>query len=73
MREKIEALENHADFLADFVDVSLAIKRNAIKDNFAACRHFQIVDAAQECTLAAAWRADDNDHFLFLDIDVDAL
>ena len=38
MREKIEALEYHADFLTDFVDISLAVQRNTVDNDTAAGR-----------------------------------
>ena len=73
VREEVEALEHHADFLADVVDIRLAIQQDAVDGHRAFRRHFEEVDAPQQRTLARARRADDDDDFLLLDMEVDAL
>ena len=73
VREEIEALENHADFLADIVDALGIAHADAIDDDFPSRRLFQIVDAAQDRTLAGTGRADDDDDFFILNGQVDAL
>ena len=73
MREEVEALEDHADFLAHLVDVGLAVKHDAIDADLAGRRLLEVVHAAQQRALARTGRADDDDDFLLLDREVDAL
>ena len=65
MREQIKALEYHAYFLADFVDISLTVQRNTVDNNAAAGRLLQKVDAAQQSTLTTTAGADDNNNLFF--------
>lgn len=62
MRKQIKALEYHAYFLADFVNISLTVQRNTIDNNAAAGRLLQKVDATQQSTLTAAAGADNNNN-----------
>ena len=66
MRKQVEALEHHADFLADVVDALGVAHADAVDDDFAGRRFFQIIDAAQDRALAGAGRADDDDDFLIV-------
>ena len=73
VREEIEALEDHADFLADIVDALGIAHADAVDDDFPSRRLFQIIDAAQDRTLTRTGRADDDDDFFILNGQVDAL
>ena len=73
VREEIEALEDHADFAADAVDALGIAHADAVDDDFAGRRLFQVIDAAQDRTLAGTGRADDDDDFFILDGQVNAL
>jgi hypothetical protein len=75
VREQVEALEDHADVLAQFahgrrvvVQQWLAVHRQA-----AALEYFEPVDAAQQRALARAALADDGDDLAGPDLQVDAL
>ena len=71
--EQVEALEDHADFLAYLVDVSLAVEHDAIDADFAGSRLFEVVHAAQQRALARAGRPDNDDDLFLLNCEVDAL
>ena len=73
MREEVEALEYHADFLTHLIDVGLAVEDDAIDADLAGRRLFQVIHAAQQGALAGTGRTDDDHDFLFLDIEVNAL
>ena len=73
MREQVEALEDHADFLAHLVDVGLAVEHDAVDADLAGSRLFEVIHAAQQCALARAGWPDDDDDFLLLDREVNAL
>ena len=73
MREQVEALEDHANFLAHLVDVGLAVEYDTVDADLAGGRLFEVVHAAQQRALARAGRPDDDDDFLLLDCEVDAL
>src|SRR6185312_984855 len=79
--EEVELLEDHADPLADEVEVPalLAGPRAraladvlALEEDLALLRRRQQVDAAQQRALARAARPEDADHFPFADVEVDA-
>ena len=72
VREEIEPLEYHADFLADIVDTLGIIHTDAIDDDFSCRRLFQIIDAAENRALAGSGRPDDDDNFLILDCQIDS-
>ena len=57
----------------DIVDALGIAHADAVDDDFPSRRLFQIVDAAQDRTLAGTGRADDDDDFFILNGQVDAL
>ena len=74
MREKVIALEDHADLLAYprkrfAVDIDLL----SLEQYFAGLDLLQRVDAAKERTLSAAGRAEDHDDLSLLYIKIDSL
>ncbi|SIC83089.1 Uncharacterised protein [Mycobacteroides abscessus subsp. abscessus] len=65
MREKVEVLEHHPDFLADFIDVDFRIGYViSIHDDMATRNFLKFIQASQKGTLSRAGRADNTDHFL---------
>ena len=81
MGEEVELLEDHADPLADEVEVPalLAGARAraladvvALEEDLALLGRLEQVDAAQQRALAGAARAEDADDFAFGDVEVDA-
>ena len=69
MRKKVEALENHAQFHANLVDVVLGVHDlQAIHHDGALVDVFQAVDGTQEGAFAGPGRADD--HALLAPVDV---
>ena len=84
VRKQVEMLENHPRFGADASDFPVFRitdparfirfdQRIAVDDDFAGRDFFQIVDAAQQSTLATAGRANDNHYFFFSDGQIDAV
>ena len=72
MREKIEALEHHADLFTHLIDVCLTVQQDAIYGNRSLRRHLKIIHAAQQRAFAGAGRSDDNDNFLFFNGKINA-
>ena len=71
MSEKIEALENHAHLLPNFVYVTFRVGDFLIiKPDFPRGRLLQQVDAAQQCALARSGRADDRDDITIMDFHI---
>ena len=71
--KEIEALENHAHFLADVADIGLFVgDALSIDQNRARVEAFEAVHRAQEGAFARTRGADDQDDFAFLDAEVDA-
>ncbi len=74
VREQVEALEHHADLLAQAVHVHMLCRQVlAAEPHMALIRRLEQVDAAQERRLAGARSADDRDDLAGHDIEVDAL
>ena len=74
VREQVELLEHHAHAAAHQIDVRvLGGDVLSLKDNFAAGRLLEQVQAAQKGGLARAGRADDYDLLALLDMLVDTL
>ena len=74
VREEVELLEDHADALADRIQV--ALRRgdvDALDDDLAAGGLLKAVDAAKQGRLARAGRTDHDDDLLLVDDQVDAL
>ena len=72
--EQIEALEYHADALAQGVEIGAQIHQVlAVKPDVAGIGILQQVDAAQQGALAGAGGADDAHHFPWHDLQVNAL
>ena len=72
MGEQVEALEDDADFAPQGVDVdALPADPVAVEADDAAVDGLQLVDAAQQRRLAAAGRADQTDHLVQIDIEID--
>ena len=71
MREQVELLEHHADFLADLgqglLVAALRGERLAVDHQFAGFEFFQAVHAADQGGFAGAAGADDHHHFTLLD------
>ena len=74
MREQVEALEHDADVAAQGVDIDAgAADPVVVQADLAALDRLEAVDAAQQGGLAAARGADQADHLMRLDVEVDAL
>ena len=63
MREQIKALEYHAYFLADFVDISLTVQRNTVDNNAAGSRCQQSCQQLDDGTLTGTGRTDNRQRF----------
>ena len=73
MGEEVEALEDHAHFLADFAYVGVGARDAILLDpDLAGVEVLEPVHAAQEGALARAGRADDEDDLALGDLEVDA-
>ena len=72
--EKIEMLEHHSHLSAVDIDIDLGVGDiHALEYNLAGGRILHAVEAAQECALSGAGRADDNNDVALVDSHVDAL
>ena len=65
-------LENHADFLAEFIDVLFGDESVIIVD-FSASGFFEVVDAAKESGFTAARGSDDGDTLAFLEFKINTV
>src|SRR5690606_2073914 len=72
VREKIERLEHHADFGADFIDVPEVVgELDAVDDDLALLVFFETVDAADERRFSGARRSADDNLLTFFHGEVD--
>ena len=73
MREQIKVLEHHAHLLTMMVNVHFLLGNIHIMKPYMSCiRNFQHIQASKKCTLSRTGRADDHDHFTFMNIQVDS-
>ena len=83
MRKEVELLKHHAHLagnaarivLADIFRTtgSLAAQHLAINRDAALVNSFQLIQTAQQRTLATAGRSDNSDHLALIDLQVDTL
>nr|BFE93117.1 hypothetical protein GCM10020185_36530 [Pseudomonas brassicacearum subsp. brassicacearum] len=73
MREQVELLEHHSDFLPQAAQVGAGrIEVFAVDFDHAVVDRFQSIEGAQQGGFARAAAADDRHHLAFLDTQVDA-
>ena len=74
MREKIIALEYHADLLPVLRHLRTALSRDflPVEGNASLVDRLETVDAAEQCRLAAAGRPEQDDDLTLLHIEVDS-
>ena len=74
MGEEVELLEDHADLRPEAVQVELAVwpEVKALDAHLAARYRFEVVDAAEERTLARAARTTEDENLALADLEVNS-
>ena len=67
--KQVKLLENHSDFLAVTVNVNLGISNvRSLKQDFAACGHFQKIQGTKEGGFSGTGRSDNGNNLALTDI-----